>query len=97
MSPITNLTDVNRNVWVLWSRRDGELDDHVSPRATAERIDNTNRMPLPRRDFGNLEEQPLACSVLEARLHHTKLHSTCKDRVLMVKKKANSQPNEPLG
>jgi hypothetical protein len=48
------------------------------------------------RDFGNLEEQPLACSVLKARLHNMKLHITCKNQVL-VRKKANLQPNEPLG
>ena len=53
--------------------------------------DDTNRMPLPTRDIGNLDEQPLARSVLEARLDDTKLHGTCHDQV-----SANIRNSAPL-
>jgi hypothetical protein len=77
LCPIADLTDVNRNVGILWGRCDGELDCHLSLSIMVERVNDTNRMPLPARDIRNLDEQPLASRVLEAGLHDTKLHGTC--------------------
>jgi hypothetical protein len=37
---------------------------------------STNRMPLPPRNFGDLNEEPLACGILEARLDNAKFHGT---------------------
>lgn len=48
-------------------------------------FNDTNRMPLPAREIGDLDKQPLACSVLEARLDKSKLHSTCRNWVLVIK------------
>lgn len=36
----------------------------------------TYRVPLPTREFGNLDEQPLARDVFEAGLDDAQLHST---------------------
>lgn len=34
-------------------------------------------VPLPLRDLRDVDEQPLPCNVLEARLDDTELHCTC--------------------
>jgi hypothetical protein len=60
------------------------------------RNDDANRMPLPTRDFGNLEEQPLACGVLEAGFDNTKFHGTCRTLGLVRSQKC-ALFDAPLG
>jgi len=58
LSPVSNLTDMDRNIRIIGSGSDSEW------------------MPLPAGDVGNLNKEPLASDVFETRLNNTELHGT---------------------
>ena len=78
IGPVTDLTDVDRDVGVLRRRGDGKLSKGGQKSHIISTRSHTYRVPLETRDVGHLNEQPLAGDVLEAGLDNTQLHSACR-------------------
>jgi hypothetical protein len=75
MGPITNLTNVNGYIGVFRSRSDGKLFFFNGQDNVQDELLITHRMPLPSGNFGDLNEEPLACCVLETGFDDTEFHS----------------------
>lgn len=72
---ITDLSDVHGNIGILGCRSDGELEETNQNQKRA-KMQSSYRVPLEAGDFGNLDEEPLPGSVLEAGFDDAQFHRT---------------------